>query len=522
MNINKYILVFLAAISIRVSAVGAHPVDTLTAGGNPFVLEQFKKTNPLAGLDNASAVMLGERLLYADVSLGTEIGNGSFHRPQQPKRVNNYLFSAEGSAYLGSFYVSGGFRFQQAKEREVQFNSIFNPYRGTPYIIADSTGGNWTKQSYAMWAKLASPFVNDRLSFGLTLGLDVNRGAKKIDPRPQSNTNRIDIAPSVTLRLAEKHSLSASFLYSRFRENVNLMLYDSGESQKIYLLKGMGQYTYDIFSGNDRERKYAGDSYGAAVDYIFLSDRVSLVAGGKYNNYLEDASDIENNKPRLRGRLYETDWQGYFHLTLKGNRAWHTVKASYAWQERSGREVIQVFNSSPEVNAWVMQSEAPRRSVVATSRAGIEYALYLSPTREGYHRWRFAVGSSWTDFSDDYKVLDSYIRYQSALTTLSVERIIPGETCYFKIGLDGSYNGVWDRDVNYTVREENDQIIGEKLINPDYQIMTSHFVSGFLNLTAGYELKNDRSIWLKVGGGYLKTSDERSRTDFRVSLGYTF
>ncbi|MDR0954274.1 MAG: hypothetical protein LBM20_02680 [Rikenellaceae bacterium] len=515
-----FILLFLVSVT---RGIYAQPVaDTLRAGGNPLVAEQYRTANPYLMRDNASLVLLGERLLYSGISLGTEASDGDFHRPQQPARTNSYLFSAEGSTYLGGFYVSGGFDFRQASERGVQFNSIFDPYRGTPYIIADSTGGDWAKQSYGMWASLASPFVGDRISFGLSVGLDVNRGAKKIDPRPQSNTNRIDLSPSLTLRLGQGHALGGSFLYSRFREKVNLMLYDSSEPQKIYLLKGMGQYTYDIFSGNDRERMYAGDLFGATAQYAYTSARVSLLLGGGYRNELEETTDLEINKPRLRGRFYRTETNAFLRLNIRGDGALHTLRGEYLRQEGSGREIIQVFNPSPQVNAWVTESEAPRRSVTETSRVSAEYALYLHPIDESLYRWKLSLGSTLTDYSDTYDVMYSYMRFRSALTALSAERLFSRQSWYLQAGLSAALHTVWDAALRYTEREEDDRSIADGLVYPDFRVLSAGYASGTLSLTGGYRLPDDRSVWLRVAGGYLRAEDRLSRTSVRLTVGYTF
>ncbi len=519
------IILILQLLFVTFTAFGQNPTeDESDTQGLPLVIDNYKLTNPYLNTHNASGLALTDKLEYANIYLGTEFSNGSFHRPQEAKKYNNYLFSAEGAVNLGSFYVTGGFLFNQAYKKGIQFNSICNPFRGTPYIIADSTGGDWTMQSYQMQAKIVSPFVGDWISFGLEMGIGVDRGAKKIDPRPQSNTNNIDIYPSITIKPGGGNAIGGSFNYSRFREDVNLMLYDSSEPQKLYLLKGMGQYTYDIFSTVSRDRKYSGDKLGGSISYSYHSKRLSVLVSAEHNSYVEEVSDIEMNKPKLQGRLYQLDNKLNLDVQAKSNQILHKIQGYYAWSEYSGREIIQVFNSSPEVNAWITQSEAPRRSLVEEKQAGLEYSFVLYPENGKYYNWKITLGNMYKDFNDSYQALESYMKYKSNLTGLSIEKNITMEKYYLSFGINGAFHKVWDNSMSYILREESDHTIFNGLIEPDYLIVQSDFIYGALNAMFGYRIGNRQSIWVKAmyGRKEAQNGNDFNRNDIAVKVGYTF
>lgn len=513
---------FLASSVSAGRAQDSAQVKTVQAKGSPMLIEQHRLTNPYFNAGNAASMMFGERLYYSEISLGMEISNGSFHRPQQPENFNRYLFSAEGSVDLGRVYAIGGFDFKQAYENKTGFNSIFDPYRGTPYIIADATGGDWRKQSYDMWTKMATPIVGDALFVGVRAGLTVNRGAKKIDPRPQANTNNIEFAPSLTWKIDNRNALGGYFGYTRFRETSNLLLYDTGNPQKLYLLKGMGQYVYENFNTVNLERRYAGEELGGGFDYSFTAGRFSVVLSGAGRNYVEDATDTRNNRPKLVGRLYGIEYDLSLNLSVRGDRAFHGFNVFYNTVERSGREIIQTENTSSNVNSWVTIAEAPRRSVVTNDSFGAKYSLLLKPHAEGYYLWRISLGSVCNNFSDTYKVMDSYVKYKSIMNTLAVERIIPAQKYFFKIGVNGSFRNVWGNVLNYTLRETSDATIQDGLIKPDYLITTSDYFYGAANLTCGYKLRNNNSLWLKVAYGHLKSNNNLKLNDLSISFGYTF
>lgn len=489
-------------------------------------LDLYQRENFAFDRSDASALALGQWKSYSNIYVGINYKDGTFHRPQQSSSATDYLFSAEGALKMGEYRIAGGFALEQSYNKNVRFNSIIDPYRGTPYILADSTGGNWQKQSYALWAKGASPFFYNLVSVGLDLQLNVDRGSKKIDPRPQSNVNSISVAPSVTLKQND-FSLGAYIRYRRFRENSNLILYNTSEPQKIYMLKGMGQYVYDIFSNNERERKYQGDGLGYGLTFGVNKEHTSMDVYMDYANYTEDAMDIESNKPRERGRLYETRYTGGTHINIYSERAKHLIAASYFWQERSGREIIQIFNSSPTVNAWQTDSEAPRRSVNKQTAVKGSYSLFLfgnnrSKEKDDY-LWRFDLEANYETYSDTYKVMDSYLKYASCHLEAGAARnfALKGNNSLL-IHVNGGYHSPSDKSFNYTERETVDQTIAQGLIYPDRDILWSSYYTIGGDVTFSHQLAKSGTLYLRAGYQTLQAQHNLQRNTVWARFGYIF
>lgn len=526
MNNNRNRIYFGSWLLLLLPTVlWAQADSTETAvGKTPFAMQYYQESQYYLSTNNASGLVLGSKHIYSDINLSYDYMKGDYRRPQQPDQANRILFQAEGATMLGTCYVIGGFNFKQAFEDNIGFSSILNPYRGTPYIVADSTGGDWTKQTYDMWVKAASPVFFNTVSFGLGANLGVGRGAKKIDPRPQANSNSIQLAPSFTLS-RWGHSLGGNFMYNRFRESSNMMLYDTGEPQKIYLLKGMGQYTYDIFSTNERERQYEGDSYGAGVQYGYQSDRFQLFFEGTYENYQEYANDIENSKPRQRGIYYETQWQGNLHLDVwSNNRSMkHSLYGGYENIAGSGREIIQVFNSSPEVNAWVTDSEAPKRTTTSLKEWNAGYRLFLMNRQGDSYKWKFSANAKLSDYSDEYAVMGSYLRFKDCKVALKVVRnVYMKENQYLQIAVDGLSRSVWEKEANYVARETKDNTIAEGLVAKDNDILTQSYYSLGTQAMYGYRINPRNSVYVKANYHYLHSESKLSMNQFTISLGYNF
>ncbi|WP_321435743.1 DUF6850 family outer membrane beta-barrel protein [uncultured Bacteroides sp.] len=514
----------LTAFSTFLSAQTERRDSLVQNSQSLFKMQYFKEGEHWLSTNNAAGLSSGTMNNYSDVNLSYKFSKGDFRRAQQPNLSNNYLFSAEGAITMNKYYLIGGFNFKEAFERDIHFTSILDSYRGTPYIIADSTGGNWKKQTYDMWVKIASPVYFNLISFGIDGKLAVGRGAKNIDPRPQANSNSIQVSPSFTLTQG-RQLLGMDFSYRRFRENSNMILYDTGNPQKIYFLKGMGQYTYDVFSTNERERQYNGNGFGGGAQYVYKSDRFSLFLNGAYENYVEDANDIENSKPRERGRLYETSWKGNLHLDIynKEHSLKHTLFAGYNDINRSGREIIQVFNSSSEVNAWITDSEAPRRSVASQKEWKAGYNLFLLDMTGTSYKWKFSLNGTLSDYSDEYAVMDSYLKFKSSLVSASALRNFSiKKSQLLQVEIGGNYRCVGSKQMQYTPRETEDKAIENGLINKDANILTQNYYQLQANVLYGYNLRNNTCLYLKASYMYLQTEDKLNRNVISASIGCNF
>ncbi|MFA6592622.1 MAG: DUF6850 family outer membrane beta-barrel protein [Bacteroidales bacterium] len=471
---------------------------------------------------NSSLLTAAERLEFSQIGLGFNGVNGAFRRPQQAKSSQLYSFTANGAIDLKGYYLKGNFKFGESFENDVRFNSIMDPYRGTPYIIADTSGGNWKKQLYKTDFSLASPWFGGKVSFGLKAGLDVGRGAKMIDPRPQSNSNEITLLPSFALRFGN-HYMGGNLRYRRFMETVNLILYNSAESQKVYLLKGMGQYIYDIFSTTERERRYQGDGLGWQLQYRYTNGGFGVSCFAGYDNYSELTSDIESNRPRQRGRLYEDVYKAGMEISVISEAATHLLKAGYDKTARSGREIIQVFNSSSDVNAWVTDSEAPRRSEVSVSSVDVSYNFLFKDLETGKVVWDAAIEGDYTDYSDAYPVMKSNISYDSFEARLSVMRNVTLNVDNdLQLKLLGGIHRTWDTGMSLTEREPDDHVIAEGLVYPDATYLFSNYFSFGTRAAWEHIFRNGSSLLLSCSYGLVRSEHKLSRNTLSLGAVYGF
>ncbi len=506
MNKSIYIVILLSLVS------------SLSHSQNKFSSD-FKRETNLGDNNIFSSAVFFEKLKYSEIEFSYKNENGNFHRVQSPERLNSLGFNADGSYITDRLYMIGGFSFAQKYKNGLRFTSMLDPYRGTPYDIADSTYSDWKVQEYTLNGALAYEIIDNSLSFGLEATIDVARGAKQIDPRPKTNNNSISFSPSLSYFI-KGHSINFGGTYKLFKENVDLILYNTIEPQKIYLLKGLGQYTYDIFSNTQRERYYTGNGFNLMGSYGYHNNRFSLLLEAIYENYAEDAQDKENSKLRTRGRFYSDNISFNLRTQYQSENCLNSINISYNDKNYFGREIIQVFDPSEEVNDWVTDSEIPQRWIQKAQNINAIYDFYLTPESKEYASLNIRAYFDYSKHEESYKVMDTYRSYNSYNFGLRPKYSFDHKKFLASVELDANYYIVKDFENNYTEREEDDHIIKDLFFDFDSNILAQNYLSMGGKLGGGYNLKKG-SLWLSFGYKLLK-SKNHDRNLYNVSFSYNF
>lgn len=451
---------------------------------------------------------------YGLASIGAKFQTGNFHKAQDAADKTGIFFDAEGERQVGLFHLKGDFRFTQSFENGVKYASTFDPLRAMPYVIADSTGGNWQKQHYDMWADMSVPIVKGWLNGGLGVDIEVGRGAKKVDPRPQAGMCRIELKPSLSVNCTKGFSISAGFIYSLYRETSDLILYDSSVPQKLYLLKGLGQYTYEIFGSTERERKYEGNTLGWTMDLRYMGKYCSGNMYFEYRNGLEKVMDIDYNKPHHRGNWYTSGWRFgmAFLAPLDGmSPMGMDVGVDFHENNNSGREFVQHFDSSSDVNGWVTDSELPGRYTAYDSHGRFYVRAYLNDFKTYRKSWMFELSLEDNSSIQEYKAAAAKETIKNSRYALAVQKYVFTRSGVFDIALKGKVSRGKGSNLEYTPRETEDTNISAGLIYHDFAL-PSNWYSGDFDLGYTWMLKQSRALRLQAQA-FFKDSGRNRLTD---------
>lgn len=486
-----------------------------------YEVDNFTEYTPWYHGGECAVNALHRPMEFASISLSSSYKDGKFYRPQEGRQYADVCFEAEGSQNVGKFSLSGSFNFCQSWNKGVMFASTLDPFDWNPYVIYDQTGGDWSRQSYSLWADIAYPIIKGKLSAGLGIDLKVGRGAKKVDPRPQANSNHIELRPSLAYAPLSWLKFGVAFIYALEKENSNLILYDSSVPQKLYLMKGLGQYTYEIFSNTERERKFEGDIFGGAFNVegalseIFRA-RVQL----EYLNSVKSSRDIDFSKPHQRGKLFTDQLNCDVSFSGEFNGMMLLISEKVVSKSASGRELVQYFDPSPQVNSWITDSSLPGRYHRSLTSSTSRIAAVVPSKNSG----TYVVDLSMIYSLDKqkYEATESFMNISRRVFSGAFEYIHDFPKAWIRGGVElgGAIPSKCENSV--CLREEQDRTILEGLITPDFDYLSSKSISCTLKLSCGFSVgKTDLSIGAQ--GGILSCpSRKKNSARSQLFLGLTF
>lgn len=126
------------------------------------------------------------------------------------------------------------------------------------------------------------------------------------------------------------------------------------------------------------------------------------------------------------------------------------------------------------------------------------------------------------DFADEYAVRDSYNRFKRGVVDLELVRNIVARRSYYRIGINGRLNRVWDTRMNYVSRETADRTIEEGLVRPDVAMLWQGYYGVGGMLMWGYRFKRGESLYVSGTYAYRHTTDRYIRNAVEVRVGYSF
>ena len=109
----------------------------------------------------------------------------------------------------------------------------------SPYLVADSIGGNYKREAYAL-----SGGASIRLrhfEWGIRACYDGGVSYRQVDPRPQNTVSVIRINPGVTY---QKDNWNYGWFgeYTRYRQNMDIQVERADRKVYFFLLQGFGIY----------------------------------------------------------------------------------------------------------------------------------------------------------------------------------------------------------------------------------------------------------------------------------------
>jgi len=255
----KFILLFTLSLLISWTVQSQEAKKDSANSFNSFQLFQLK--NQWLNSGNTAGMVFNPDKRIGIVDGGYQLTDGDYHRIREANHKDDYYLSSESYQRIKNIYFYGKFAYHYSDEKGSLWNGVFEPYRGTPYIIGDSIPGTTYHKENFLLSGGAATKLSGKISVGILAKYFVATGAKQKDPRPKNTVTDFSINPSVVVQFS-KSKIGLNIGYRNRQEEISYeKTVTDNANPTFFMFKGMGFFNAETALSKFRiqtENKYFG------------------------------------------------------------------------------------------------------------------------------------------------------------------------------------------------------------------------------------------------------------------------
>jgi hypothetical protein len=319
---QQYFLTIL--LTFCVGNLGAQDSSKIVAPSLLLVPDVFTPVRSGVWRESLNAAALGESAERGE--LGEQgvmrfVGGyeaGRFRAPQTATAILGGGFDARGLKRFGgtsgttapnAWTLAGQFRYDRSAHDSVKLSTVANPLNGNPYILADTTGGNWLRDDIRLETSLSTPLLWENLRFGTQLWYGVGQGARRNDPRPLFRYRTLGIAPAVLWQIASEHSLGGVFRVESRREDAELGFF-ANDNSFVWRMRGLA--SYDRIPLVSSQRVTQGVHMAGGVQYAWNEAQTNEAQTTSSQRRIVIAAEVYSRTDSVRDGVAEPQFAGMY------------------------------------------------------------------------------------------------------------------------------------------------------------------------------------------------------------------
>lgn len=458
--------------------------------------------------NNASLLVTNDMESIGESSIYYKQTNGKFKNPLNANKSRFGGFSTQRYQRINNWKLYGKFDLSFGQDKDVANTTQIYPFRLNPYIIVDSLVGDWNKQYYNIEGKVASPIVREEFVFGLGLKYNVATGARQLDPRPQNSSNDITLTPSITYFINEINALGINGLYGHFVEDFTVQNVNTTTVHNMYKLIGLGEYisSNPIFlSSGSITRRYNGNKYGGAVQYVHKGENIRLFGEGFAHYNKENAID---------GTLYpqQAGLHEYLHYGMNAemifNKGQNTHRLQGAWSQYDVKNTeFHQYQDAATKEYITLYWESFNTNLV--TQASFDYA-YITSKNDNLN-WIITAGAAYSGWDNKYSLNKSQQTVDRLSYTVNFKKYFTFEnSSALKIEVLPSYSTAFDSDFTYDEKSYSSNFVAKNILYPTNAYLSATYLS--LDASIQYNFKksskNKTQPYIKISENYNRLMND--------------
>lgn len=351
-------------------------------------VEHYKSVwfNPSAFIRNPAAVFAMPFQSLREV--GSEIyfskAPHSFYDIQEGNAANGVRLHSESFSAKGRHVYFGSAGFETGKRENTRWNNVEDFQLLSPYLVADSIGGDFYRETYRMEGGFTT--LNPHFHWGLRAKYSGGVSFRQSDPRPLNTVSVLGLQPGIVFHSSEwRWGLSGQ--YSRYRQNVNISVERVNHLVFLYIMQGFGHYN-PFFSDfiSHFNRIYKGNKYqiNALVHRQKPQQNTTLQVGFHTHDMAVHESD---RRIPFRIRLHQ--WQMLFNHHMQWGERKHFFDVDTEWIQKIGNETLYIPTPiQVSQTRWDVLTQSDRYQLVSFRSTGSMVLAPANPLR--FSMWQQA------------------------------------------------------------------------------------------------------------------------------------
>lgn len=384
----------------------------------------------------------------------------NFYLVRDGNRTSSMDLQSESFQQGKKFSFFGKAAYGTEHKRNTGWNNVEDYSLVAPYVIADSVGGDYYRESYGLEGGFA--YHRNGSDWGLRGAYQGSVSYRQVDPRPKNTVSVIRFNPG-WMYTHSRFKAGVFAEYVRYRQNVDISIEKNDRKIFFYLLQGFGTYNRQFsFLGESMTRIYRGNTVSGGF-HISQADRQR----GVCFNLQQASVQVQESDRRIPYRLTHTIAALSATNDFIFSRKTLLLKADYLFSRSIGNEtqyMPTVINTNFTV--WTPVTASDRYQ--ARRQQAVVSALLFHHRPVGFSWWQeLTLGLNserYFYYSPDY-----HQTIEDVTGAFKLGGDVSRGSSLFSVSVNGGYRKVLTSALNL---QENNSIIQHQFL-PDFRFLST-------------------------------------------------
>lgn len=327
--------------------------------------------------------------------------------------------------------LRGNASYSRGIHKHIGWNAIRNAEAYYPYLVSDSTGGDYHFEDYRIASNYTFRAGRLPLNIGLTYKGEI--AYRLTDPRTTNTTGALELSVATSLSLPKAQTLLLSAAYLYHRQHITLYNWRPGQQDKYFVSYGFGQVDVSnspIWFGISRMNYLSGWKIGS-----LLVNQCGGQLGLDYYGYYLNTE--EQSSINLFALLYN-------RLRFYGQKHWSRLSLSFSadYALRQGIErIYEDYQPDDQYHIYDLRILAVRRWYLLNEFAAQLQAAYRI-LNQGKHLLQVNMGSDFYGSDETYRKHGHHVMNTALRPFAGIVYDHLGAKCDYGLMLSAAYRFV--------------------------------------------------------------------------------